>query len=103
MLTPTMASITLVYFVHLQREREHLFKSKSYKAILYIVQTCTVYIHYTDVCTLVYATFTQTVLLEGVNTEMYPSTLVLPPGEPQSFVLACIPKEPGLLSILGTK
>ena len=45
---------------------------------------------------------TQTVLLEGVKTEMYPSTLVLPPGEPQSFVLACIPKEPGLLSILGT-
>ena len=44
----------------------------------------------------------QTVLLEGIKTEMYPSTLVLPPGEPQSFVLACIPKEPGLLSILGT-
>ena len=41
-------------------------------------------------------------LLEGIKTEMYPSTLVLPPGEPQSFVLACIPKEPGLLSILGT-
>ena len=32
---------------------------------------------------------------------MYPSTLVLPPGESQSFVLACIPKEPGELSILG--
>ena len=44
---------------------------------------------------------TQTVLLEGIKTEMYPSTLVLPPGEPQSFVLACIPKEPGQLSILG--